>query len=63
MGSRQHNAQFHKSKTLDNKYVRILAPPDSDPGGIRVLLLRILGLSYSHSLCLGPRVCRCLEMR
>ena len=32
MASRQHNAQFHKSKTLDNKYVSTLALPPSDPG-------------------------------
>jgi hypothetical protein len=32
MASRQHNAQFHKSKTLDNKYVRILRPNAPDPG-------------------------------
>ena len=37
MASRQHNAQFHKSKTLDNKYVSTLASPTSDPGKIRVL--------------------------
>jgi hypothetical protein len=32
MASRQHNAQFHKSKTLDNKYVSALAPPASRLG-------------------------------
>ncbi|EEC78176.1 hypothetical protein OsI_17770 [Oryza sativa Indica Group] len=44
MASRQHNAQFHKNKTLDNKYVSVPEPTASDPGGIRVLVVLILGL-------------------
>lgn len=68
MASRQHNAQFHKNKTLDNKYVSVPEPTASDPGGIRVLVVLILGL-VSLTDCVhgggggcGGR-CRCSEMK
>lgn len=63
MASRQHNAQFHKSKTLDNKYVRICDPDASDPGRIRVSFCKFgVGLLSLTVLPCVP-VCRCLEMR